>query len=189
MQMKTTSATGTWNRSLRRRARGLTLLELVVVLAIVGIILSYTVVATTGTDPGTQLRREAQRLAALLEAATEQAVLSWRDFGLHYDGEAYRFLTRNDGVWMASEDRLLRRRELAPQIDLQIRLQDLPATTSRRDGDDAYLPQVYLLAGGETIPFAIHMRWQGLDHAYRIHSDGGSTLGVERIVAGAHEMR
>lgn len=56
----------------RSRARGFTLIEMLVVMLIIGIV--TTVVALVpGRNPRSDLREEAQRLAALLESASDEA--------------------------------------------------------------------------------------------------------------------
>jgi len=60
---------------MRRRSRGFTLLELLVVVAIIAIGSAGVVFALRDTE-GTRLEREGQRLAALLEAARAQSRLS-----------------------------------------------------------------------------------------------------------------
>ena len=85
-----TSAAG--NSQPAARARGFTLIELLVVVAIIAIATAGVSFALRDTQ-ATQLEREAQRLAALLESARAQSRASgvpvrWRavDGGFRFDG-------------------------------------------------------------------------------------------------------
>ena len=65
----------------RSSTRGFTLLELLVVLVILAVIAATAVlsVGTLGSDD--QIDREARRLVALLQLATEESLFSGRDLG------------------------------------------------------------------------------------------------------------
>jgi general secretion pathway protein H len=93
------------------RARGFTLLELMVVLVIVGIMLG---VVSFNAMPSEQqlLQNEAQRVALLLQLARDEAIVRNRPVAFEVDGYRYRFWIRNENSWQPIEqDDMFRERE------------------------------------------------------------------------------
>ena len=89
---------------LARRRAGFTLIEVLVVVAVIGIAAAFVVVNVTGDD-----RRAAEREAARLAGALEHAaaLAQWRSqtFGFSADGSGYRFWRRGgDNRWTAVRD-------------------------------------------------------------------------------------
>ena len=94
----------------RRRARGFTLVELMVVMVIIGITLGM-VSLNAIPSPQQHLQNEAQRLALLLQLARDEAIVRNRLVAFEADGEHYRFLVRNETRWdPLTGDDLLRER-------------------------------------------------------------------------------
>jgi general secretion pathway protein H len=137
-----------------RGQRGFTLLELMVVLVIVSVILTF-VSLTAGGDPrAEQLQRESRRLAALLEMASEEAVLSSQQLAVRFSEESYEFLVLQGGQWLPlSDDPVLRARSLPEGIELDLELEDNPPPALVSEDSD--LPQVFLLSSGEMTPFVV----------------------------------
>lgn len=88
-----------------RPARGFTLVEVLVVVAILAIAAGVAVVALTD-DPRASAEREARRFAGALEYAAARA--QWRNetLGVSADGRAWRFWRRADdgSRWVALAD-------------------------------------------------------------------------------------
>jgi general secretion pathway protein H len=92
-------------------ARGFTLLELLVVVVIVGItlgIVSFNAIPNSHQS----LQKEAQRIALLLQAARDEAIVRNRPVAFEADVDRYRFLVRDETTWGAiTDDDLMRERE------------------------------------------------------------------------------
>jgi len=132
-----TSATG---RSTNRRATaGFTLLELVVVLAIVGVLVTVAGIAVPDRARS-RLEHAAARLAATLEDCRRAAVLSGAPGGVRLNRDGYELLTYR-GEWLPSTSADARRR-LAPELVLV----DAPPAP----GGDEDNPDVVCLPSGET---------------------------------------
>ncbi len=102
--------------SATRRTRafaGFTLLEILVVIAILGIAAGIAVATLDGDERGT-LDREARRFAGALEYAARRAALRHETLGVSAADGQWRFWVRaTDGRWRAlSEDELLAPRAL-----------------------------------------------------------------------------
>jgi len=94
-----TSATG---RADRPRRAGFTLVELLVVVTIMGLASAVVVLSLPDTRPS--LTAEAERLAARLLRAREEAVLTNRAVQVQLDSRGYQFRRRVGGEWAPLEE-------------------------------------------------------------------------------------
>ncbi len=99
-------------------SRGFTLIEVLIVLLLVGV--SVGVVAVNlRTDDREMLREEAARLAAGLEQAQDEAVLTGAALAWRGAAEGYQYLRRGaDGSWEPLDDSLFRSWQLPPAVRL-----------------------------------------------------------------------
>lgn len=98
------SVPGVSESSLRARASGFTLLEMLVVVVIMGLLLGL-VATITAPDQRATLALEAERLARLLELAANETRFAARPIAWTVEGEGYRFWRRNDdGIWSGIDD-------------------------------------------------------------------------------------
>lgn len=115
----------------RPRARGFTLIEILVVMAIIGIVVALAAVRFGMSDIDT-LQRESERLALLLEAARDEAISGGQTIGFAADGQGYRFWQQDARAnWQAlDKNEALRPRPLPDALrleDLRVNLAPLPA--------------------------------------------------------------
>lgn len=159
------SATGTLIESrfhrlkAHARAAGFSLVELLVVVAIIGLFAGVAVLSLSVVGGDRELQREALRLRSLLDALAEEAVLETRDYGVMFSQNGYRFYVYDYQRlnWLDPEgDYFLRERQFAEPLavallleDREIALESELASTPAEQPE----PQVLLLSTGEITPF------------------------------------
>src|SRR5206468_4738330 len=102
------------------RARGFTLVELLVVVVIVIVMVTLAGVQLM-RSPAEAVRDESERLALLLQAARDEAILQGRVFAFGAGRESYRFLRleRDGKLKLASGDELLRPQRMPAGIVIE----------------------------------------------------------------------
>ena len=108
--------------SIRTSQRGVTLVELLVAMVIVALATTVVLVNAPAGRDGT--KREAERFAARLVAASHRAVTAGHIIGLEVLPDRYQFVHRRDGEWQAINDRVLGERVFEGAISLEVTLSD-----------------------------------------------------------------
>lgn len=153
----------------QRTATGFTLLEMLVVVAVIGIILTFAVLNLGGDRRAEELSEESRRFAELLRLASEQAVLRGEEWGVQIRADDYRFLIyRDDGWALREDDDLFRARALAPDTELDIELEgrDLVLESSGE-----IKPTLLLLSSGEVSPFTAEFAASATEYRYQVQAD------------------
>jgi general secretion pathway protein H len=102
------------------RHQGFTLIELMLVVVIAGITLGM--VSLQFRPDSHSLEAEAQRLASLMQLASDEAILRNRAILFEADSRSYQFLIRNNGTWSPIRgDDMLRARQF-PHGPLALRV-------------------------------------------------------------------
>lgn len=146
--------------------RGLSLIELLVALVILGVIAS-ALVLSIGGGAARQVEAQAQRFQALITLACEQSELTGRDLGMFFSRKRIEFAWRGVDRWLPLSDvarEPLRPRDFDDGIEMEL----------EREGEILPLadempvdPQLACLASGELSPFELRLsradvpqRWQ-----------------------------
>lgn len=170
------------------RARGFTLLEILVVVVIIAVLTAMLVPNLASGGRWREIAREADTLSARLREAQQDAMLYGREYGIVLAQDGYRFVAwdaAKQGFFAVSDTSLpwLERR-LPEGITLSAETADardtltLPepqpdtgkaATTQEKEKPEQ--PTVYVLSSGEVTPFAVTIRADGEDNEARVAFD------------------
>ncbi|MDH5545707.1 MAG: type II secretion system minor pseudopilin GspH [Gammaproteobacteria bacterium] len=156
-----------------RNTRGFSLLELLVVIFIIGMIMTFAALSVGG-NADRKVEEEARRLTALLRLATEESVMNSRDLAVQLTRKYYDFMTLGiDGklVPMDKDEETFRRRELPDDIMIkEAEIEGESVALSLDPGETDEVPSIFILSSGEMIPFALSIgRDEGTD--YQIEGD------------------
>ena len=143
---------------------GFTLIEILVVLALIGLLTGMAVLSAGASGSGVE--REARRLAATLRLAADESRLQGQVLGLRFDSGGYswhelvaddsRAIPALDFVWSPMAGRgALAPRVWPPQLAFDLKINGRAVRTNRRD--PSLSPQIVLLPEGEFTPFSLRL--------------------------------
>lgn len=158
--------------------QGFTLIEIIAVVFIIGIIVSFAMLSVADRAQDDRLENEARRLTELIRLASDEAVLLGIELGLRSNGKAYEFIVIGEnGAWVPYEtDGPLRPRKLPGGMELELATEEFEPPPVK---DDEIIPNLLFLSSGEMTPFRLLLTAEGTSRAFRIN--GTLTGKVERI--------
>jgi len=146
------------------RARGFTLVEILVVVTIIAVVTAGIVLSVSVTGRDRDLERESDRLLALFNYVREQAELQTREFGIMFQDDGYEFLTydtRRDSWRSVFEDDALRARRLPDGLGFHLSVDARPVVLNRPKDAKDKTPQVMIFSNGDLSTFTATLEREG----------------------------
>ena len=141
------------------RASGFSLLELLVVVALIGVLIGVIMVTAFGGDRKQIIKTDAQRLALAIELARGEALSSNESWGLFVEEMSYVF-AKFDEIelrWIEIEDGPFGSETIKAEAQFELHTEALNGGMLELGGDDAVLPDIVIYASGEQTPFEIEL--------------------------------
>jgi len=159
---------------IRRRQRGFTLIEIMVVVIIVATVVSIALLSVGVVGEDNELDTEMRRFAALIETAQDDAMMQGREFGVELMTSSYRFVEFNPLTRAWAEvpgDELYRLRYLPEGVEFELYIDDKrirleedpkkledPTKKKPASGVKPYIPHLFVFASGESSVYEIRLR-------------------------------
>lgn len=152
---------------MKSRLTGFTLLELLVVLVIVGITMSFAVLSLGLRSDKDVVLQESRRIAALMQLASDEAVVQGRELAMQFDGRDYHFLVLNKNSWQDIEaDEVLRERSLPQGLQAELIVGGNARSSAGISGQ-----RVYFYSSGEVSPFQLSLQDRQRRYRYYVTGD------------------
>lgn len=178
-----------------RSSRGFTLLELMVVIAIIAILAGFMTVNLNFKNTPKTIQQQALRLGLLMQEASDQAIYSRAQIGIRFHPESYEFYflgTTEDGgpgAWEMLEDDKLRFKPVNETLVFQADISGLPIILETLEDEKAGLnedeqikPHIFFLSNGEIMPdFDIKVADEDERYRQRVFSGEEEPIVVERV--------
>ena len=166
-----------------RREAGFTLIEILVVVVIIAVMTTVAVlsVGVLGKDRG--LDEEGDRFTDVVAAATEQAGLEGRDYGIWFGPDRYEvmaYVQRRQRWETVPDDRLYDVHELPTGLAPRLEIEGRPIMLVPQKPDTPLVPQVLIYAGGDSSTYRLQLTREGSEATFVVEGHADGTLSVTR---------
>lgn len=168
---------------------GFTLLELIVVIAIMATVTGAVIPRINFGGDKKQIRTEATRLAELFRRASDESIFKNKEIGIRFTDGDYQFLKlegdNRTGKWIEYEDASFRKREWPEGFEVELEIAGVAVVLESAENakiDEKTRPHVMLLSNGEIMPdFKLIIDKGLLDDRWKVASgvDQLIELGIE----------
>lgn len=163
--------------SLLRQQLGFTLIEIMLVLALIGVMVSLVQISFRDDQLENDLQKESRKFAALFETAAEYSMLNNVEIGLVVNDEGYQFVGYDGTRWTSiPQQETFTDYTLPEHIAIELQLEDLQIdetvlftkdtykveednfgsfSLEENEEEEKIIPQVVILSGGDISPFKI----------------------------------
>jgi general secretion pathway protein H len=173
-----TSGTGICRtRAARVASAGFSLLELLVVVAIIGLLAQAVALSWRALGNDQEIEQETGRLRSMIDLLHEEALMQTRDYGIMFTETGYRFYVFDyqQLEWVSPQgDRLLEPHNLPPLVSMALILdgREAPLAPDFESQDiENPEPQVMLLSSGELTPFTVEMTRAGIAGRFELTAE------------------
>lgn len=180
----------------RRRSRGFSLIEILVVIVIIAIVSGIALLSLGLLGQDRELETEAQRLASLVGVAQDEAMMQGREFGLEFMTGSYRFVEFDPLVSQWAEiigDELYRTRHLPEDVEFNLYLEGQhvaleidPAEIEEVDPDEpvrnaikTYSPHLMIFSSGDVTPFELTIARRLADQTITLQGNLTGNIEIE----------
>ena len=108
-----------------KKAQGFTLIELLLVIVIIGYLVSLVRFPSLGVSPYEEVETQANKLTALINLASEQALIHNKQIGLSVSETQYAFLVFEDDKWQPNDEPPFVTQPLPENVTLALTLDGL----------------------------------------------------------------
>ena len=137
------------------RQSGFTLIEILVVLALVAILSGFAIFAVRGSDPDVIVRAELERLFKIVRLAQDESMFRRQSLGLYFFTGGYHFFTMTDDGWQpVIDDRFFTPQTIRRDVDITLYVEARPVTLDTEAAEEAE-PQLFFIPDTDAQPFEI----------------------------------
>lgn len=141
-----------------KSVRGFSLVELIIVVALIGVLLTMAVLSLPDSDDK-KARQAMQRVQRLIELGQEEALNRGQSLGLAFWQRGYQFYRLNEtNQWtIIDDDKWLRPHTLDEQFELELYIDGLKLSLPDTEDADDLSPQLFMLSSGEVSAFELEI--------------------------------